>query len=183
MKKIIHLILLVFALPVCVKAQEPEASVEETADFSILPIIEQDEFYNKDEELGKIKEITRPECASQDLFEKAEKIIRDYLLNKNSQSTLAKREQRLTLSNLHGFEEIPTADFTDETDINTADALITLKINNKIPQEDFILCRQKNALTKPLYILFYPYSDNYKGLIINLAKNSKNFEEITFIYP
>ena len=142
------------------------------------------EFYHEDEQLGQLKDITPPECSSPELYAKIRERILAYTDNVTAQSTLAKRQKALILANLGGFSNVSVENFKPETDYNAANALVMIKINEKIPEKDIILCRQ-NQKTKgsPLYVVLYPYADNYRGYIINLDKNSIDYKDISFIYP
>lgn len=142
------------------------------------------EFYHESEQLGQLKDITPPACSSPELYAKIRERILAYTDTITAKSTLAKRQKALILANLGGFSNVSVENFKPETDYNTANALIMIKINEKIPEDDIILCRQNQA-TKgtPMYVVVYPYADNYQGYIINLDKNSIDYKDISFIYP
>lgn len=142
------------------------------------------EFYHESEQLGQLKDITPPACSSPELYAKIRERILAYTDTITAKSTLAKRQKALILANLGGFSNVSVENFKPETDYNAANALIMIKINEKIPEDDIILCRQNQA-TKgtPMYVVVYPYADNYRGYIINLDKNSIDYKDISFIYP
>lgn len=142
------------------------------------------EFYHESEQLGQLKDITPPACSSPELYAKIRERILAYTDTLTAKSTLAKRQKALILANLGGFSNVSVENFKPETDYNTANALIMIKINEKIPEDDIILCRQNQA-TKgtPMYVVVYPYADNYRGYIINLDENSIDYKDISFIYP
>lgn len=141
------------------------------------------DFYDEDEQLGQISDITPPECSSPQLFAKVRERIFQYMDGLTAKSTLAKREKALILANLGNFSEVSVEDFIPKTDYDTANALIMIKINEKIPEKDILLCKQNKSAGEPLYLVIYPYADNYQGYIINLDKNSMDYKDISFIYP
>lgn len=142
------------------------------------------EFYHESEQLGQLKDITPPACSSPELYAKIRERILAYTDTITAKSTLAKRQKALILANLGSFSNVSVENFKPETDYNTANALIMIKINEKIPEKDIILCRQNQATRgTPLYVVVYPYADNYRGYIINLDKNSIDYKDISFIYP
>lgn len=142
------------------------------------------EFYRESEQLGQLKDITPPACSSPELYAKIRERILAYTDTLTAQSTLAKRQKALILANLGGFSNVSVENFKPETDYNAANALIMIKINEKIPEKNIILCRQNQATRgTPLYVVLYPYADNYRGYIINLDKNSIDYKDISFIYP
>lgn len=153
-------------------------------DKSMLPIIEETEsFVNKNEELGNIELPPAPTCDNKVLFEKALAEIEKYSLSKTTNSIISKRKHALVLNHIKEFENVSVKNFTPKDDYNTANALITIKINKYIREKDFVLCRQKGVKEKPIYLVIYPYLDNYMVHIINLEQYSDNYEKISFTYP
>ena len=148
-----------------------------------VPETENPDFFNADEQLGKTQNISAPTCSSPQLFTKIKERVWQYTDSFHSTTTLAKRSKSLILANLGGFSNVSVEDFNPEEDYNTANALIMIKLNEKIPEKDIILCRQNEAADVPLYVVLYPYADNYQGYIINLDKNSIDYKDISFIYP
>ena len=73
--------------------------------------------------------------------------------------------------------------FMPEQDLNTANALVMIKINDKIAENDIMLCRQNRNVAQPVYLIIYPYADNYRVYVINLDKNSSDYRDVTFIFP
>ncbi len=145
-----------------------------------LPIID---FENNDADLNSITLPTAPKCDTPQLLEKVIQTIKKHSKLLVSDSTMAKRKKALILSNINGFEEVDIKKFTPQSDYNTANALITIKVNKHYKDEDFILCKQSGQHKKPLYLIIYPYMDNYKGHIINLEEYSNDYEKNSFIYP
>ena len=141
------------------------------------------EFYHEDEDLGKVKLPEKPECSSPELYAKVMQKVAEYLNNINAQSTLAKRSKALISANLDGFHQVAAQNFLPEQDLKTANALVMIKINDKIDEKDILLCRQNRDITPPVYLIIYPYADNYRVYIINLDKNSSDYQDITFIFP
>lgn len=141
------------------------------------------EFYHEDEDLGKVKLPEKPECSSPELYDKVMQKVTEYLNNINAESTLAKRSKALISANLDGFHQVSAKNFMPEQDLNTANALVMIKINDKIAEQDILLCRQNRDITPPIYLIIYPYADNYRVYVINLDKNSSDYQDITFIFP
>lgn len=138
-------------------------------------------FENPDEALGKAEEITMPSCDDAKLYQKILSEVRAFLTDDGEISVMTKRRNALIGANITGFEEVPATNFLPETDNNTANALITLKINQKVKGEDIRLCRQTGEGN--LYVILYPYQDNVKGHIINLNRYDITNEGVSFIYP
>lgn len=176
------------ATPV-VCAQAPADSNAEVQEEPFEPVSEAelsasaDEFSRPNEELGQIEEITRPNCDSPLFKDKVLHVITDILNEQQDYSTMALRQKKLLLAHLSEFEEAPAVGFSAKEDENVADILIMLKINQKISEKDILICRQSFATEKPIYIILYPYIDNYKGLLVNLNRYKPNSGELSFIYP
>lgn len=141
------------------------------------------EFYHEDEGLGKVKLPEKPECSSPELYAKVMQKVTEYLNSINAQSTLAKRNKALISANLDGFHQVSVKNFTPEQDLKTANALVMIKINDKIAENDIMICRQNRDIPRPVYLIVYPYADNYRVYIINLDKNSSDYRDITLIFP
>lgn len=138
-------------------------------------------FENPDEALGKAEEITMPPCNDDKLYQKILGEVRAFLTDDGEISVMTQRRNALIRANIAGFEEVPATNFSPETDNNTANALITLKINKKVKAEDIRLCHQTGEGN--LYVILYPYQDNIKGHIINLNRYDITNEGVSFIYP
>lgn len=186
MKKL-KLKLLLCALSVAGSAYAEEPAAVQAENFAPVPVADEnaavDEFSRPNEELGQIEEIKRPSCVSAHFQNKVLAVIQDILNKDVDDSTIALRRKHLLLAHLNSFEEVSAAGFSAETDENVADALIMLKINQKIPEKDIVVCRQSSAVEKPLYVMLYPYIDNYKGVVINMNRYTGSREEVSFIYP
>lgn len=141
-----------------------------------------DEFYNASDELVNIQEIVRPNCDTPQLYNKILETIKSYMQSKENSSILVKRKHTLTWARLQDFDEVSATDFSPNDDANTANTLIMLKINQKIKNDDILICKQKNAAILPIYVIVVPYLDNFKGYIINLDSHVTS-NEISFIYP
>ena len=126
---------------------------------------------------------SKPSCTDNSFYKKALEKIQSYLVYKPTDSAKIKRTKILRLKAIKGFEEVPSADFDPKTDFNAANAIVMLKINQKVAPEDILLCKQSGTHKKPIYIVAHPYFDNIKAYIINLDLNSSNYEDISFIYP
>ena len=124
-----------------------------------------------------------PQCDNPILFEKVIEKIKLFASQLKAESTISKRKKALILANIKKFEKVNIDDITPDTNFKTANALITLKINKNIKDKDFVVCKQSDIKETPLYLIIYPYMDNYKVDIINLDPNSNNFEKYSFIYP
>lgn len=140
-------------------------------------------FEQADDDLEKITIIQKPTCDNQIIYDKVIKKVKEYSNEISSLSIKNKRKKALILANINDFEEVSAANFTPETDFKTANALIMLKINKKLKDEDFIVCGQKGKHKNPLYLIMYPYMNNYMVHIINLNPYSDAYDKISFIYP
>lgn len=125
----------------------------------------------------------RPQCSSPALYQKAMQAVADYTATLPAASTLAKRRKALISVNIEGFSDVPTEGFSVENDFNTANALITIKINKKIAEKEIVICRQNTQKKQPLYLLLFPENEHFRGYILNLDEYSNNIEDISFVYP
>lgn len=150
-------------------------------DFEPMPRVVDSSFEKPTEALGKAEPISMPNCTDQAFEERVKSEIATFLKTTNATSGMAKRRNALISANITGFEEIDASNFAPETDYNTANALITLKINGKLGADNIRLCRQKGKGN--LYIVMYPYRDNIKAHIINLNRYDIKNEGVSFIYP
>lgn len=153
------------------------------ADLTPIKTEHESEFYHEDEDLGNVKLPEKPECSSPELYAKVMQKVAEYLNSINAQSTLAKRNKALISANLDGFHQVSVKNFTPEQDLKTANALVMIKINDKIAENDIMICRQNRDIPRPVYLIVYPYADNYRVYIINLDKNSSDYRDITLIFP
>lgn len=160
-----------------------ENALQNDSSIESAPLVQNDEnaFYNPEEELGEIKDIERPACTARALTERVRIEAEHYLKTQPAASSIAKRQKALIIANINDFEEISAENFEPEQNLNTANALITLKINRRINASDITLCRQKEG--GKIYLIIYPYQDNFKVHIINLASYDPENEGISFIYP
>ena len=128
---------------------------------------------------------SKPElsCSSPQLLAKTIEVIEQYTSQTGTANTLAKRQKALISSNIKGFHKIDSADFSPKTDFNTANALIMIKINEKIPENNILICQQDGKHNLPLFLIGYPTNDNYQFYIINLNKNTDNYKEFSFTFP
>lgn len=144
----------------------------------------QDEnFEHTEEALGNAEVIQMPACSDQDFEAKIIEAAEAYFEKIPTFSSIAKRKKQLRLMNLKNFEKVSAENFSPQTDYRTANALISIKINEKVPQSDILLCRQKGDEKTALYVIAYPYLDNIKAHIINLDEKNPDYEAVTFIYP
>ena len=153
------------------------------ADLTPIKTEHESEFYHEDEDLGNVKLPEKPECSSPELYAKVMQKVAEYLNTVNAESTLTKRSKALISANIDGFHQVDVKNFTPKQDRNTANALVMIKINDKIAEQNIMLCRQNRDIRHPIYLIIYPYADNYRVYIINLNKNSSDYQDITFIFP
>lgn len=154
-------------------AQETEASQIQNDE---LPIFETDV-------MEKINLLEAPQCDNPLLFKKVLQKVMDYAATMSTGSTINKRKKALILANINSFEKVDVKNISPETDLKTANALITIKVNKNIDENDFTICKQVDSKGKPLYLIIYPYMDNFKVHIINLDSYSDDYEKISFTYP
>ena len=132
--------------------------------------------------LEKIDLIQRPTCSTPEFQAKALEVMQTYLENMPVSSSLSQRNKKLRIAGLKDFEQVKVSDFKVEDNYAAASALLMIKINKKIDEQDILLCRQA-GVKDPVYIITYPYMDNFRANIVNLDKNQPDFEAISFIYP
>ena len=142
-----------------------------------------DSFERSQDALGKADIIKMPACNDKNFEAKILQAAKDYFQNQPTLSTVSKRKQILRLQSLKNFETVSTENFSPETDFNTANALITLKINEHVEEKDILLCKQKEKDKNAVYVIAYPYMDNVKAHIINLAEKNPDYQAVSFIYP
>ncbi len=145
--------------------------------------VTESEFYHEDEDLGKVKLPERPECESAALYAKTMQEVEKYIGKINADTTLSKRSKALISANIDGFHQVAAQNFLPEQDLNTANALVMIKINDKIDENDILLCRQNRDVPHPVYLIIYPYADNYRVYVINLDQSSSDYRDVTFIFP
>ena len=149
-----------------------------------LRVNAQDEFFEQPQDVfGQADTIKMPACNDQDFKAKILQTAEKYFENQPVSSTLEKRKKVLRLKNLKDFETVSVKDFSPETDFNTANALIMIKINENVEEKDILLCRQKEEDKNIVYIIAYPYLDNVKAHLINLAEKNSDYNAVSFIYP
>lgn len=133
--------------------------------------------------LGQADVIKMPDCDNKNFEAKIIEAAKTYFQNQPALSTVAKRKQILRLQGLQDFEVASSEDFSPETDFNTANALIMIKINEHIEQKDILLCKQKGHIKNAVYVIAYPYMDNVKVHLINLSEKDPDYHAVSFIYP
>ena len=144
----------------------------------------QDEsFEHANQNLGEAKIIEMPACNNKEFELKVIKAAETYFENAPVSSISAKRKKFLILKSLNGFEQASAENFSPETDFNTANALIMIKINEHMEEKDILLCRQKEGHNPPIYVIAYPYMDNIKAYIINLDEENPDYHAVSLIYP
>ena len=109
--------------------------------------------------------------------------VEKYIGKINADTTLSKRSKALISANIDGFHQVAAQNFLPEQDLNTANALVMIKINEKIDENDILLCRQNRDIPRPVYLIIYPYADNYRVYVINLDQSSSDYRDVTFIFP
>lgn len=149
-----------------------------------FPLCAQDgDFVSDTEQLGNIRSIEKPKCSDKDFQDKVITTVKAYMERATVNSTISKRKKILKLSRLKSFVPVLVKGFTPDDDYNTANALITIKINEHVAEEDIVLCKQSDMDKNPVYILVFPYLNNFKGYIINLDEKNPEYDAISFIYP
>ena len=134
-------------------------------------------------ELDQVLFPKKPKCESQLLLDKVIRRIEDFTYNSYARSTISKRKNALIKANINGFATKNIKTFKPEDDFNTANALMSLKINKQLTDDDIILCKQTGNHKLPLYLLIYPQEKDYMVHIINLDIYSDDYEKISFTYP
>lgn len=142
-----------------------------------------EQFEHTDQNLGEAKIIEMPACNDKNFEAQIIEAVKNYFQNQPALSTVSKRKQILKLQSLKNFEAVSTENFSPETDFNTANALIMIKINERVEEKDILLCKQKETKKNAVYVIAYPYMDNIKAHIINLAEKNPDYQAVSFIYP
>ena len=150
-------------------------------DDAPMPVLSDSSFENPEDELKVKTQANVPSCADSDLLEKVQDEIKTFQNKQPTNSSLEKRRKALIRANIKGFESVDATNFVPETDYNVANALIMLKINDKIKAEDITLCRQTGQGN--LYLIMYPFQDKIKTHIINLDVMDNTNQGLSFIYP
>lgn len=166
-----------------VVAQEMQMDNDSLEDNTVIISDQNDEFSRPNEVLGEIKAPKAPTCQDPHFLEKIVSVVKNFLHENEYKSTVGRRHERLVLANLQEFETVSAEGFSDKQDVRVADALIMLKINEKVSSDNILICRQKTLNKNPVYVIVYPYIDNYKGLIYNLSDPGQSNKEVDFIYP
>ena len=135
------------------------------------------------QELGQISTVQAPKCSDQAFYQKIMEAINKYYETEQISSSMGKRKKALKLANIKAFEPVSAQNFSPDTDFHTANALIMIKINKNVNEDDIILCRQTGEIQKPVYVISYPFMDNYQVHVINLTQNALDYEQVSFIYP
>lgn len=151
--------------------------------LSLKANAQDEQFEHAGQNLGEAKIIEMPACDNKDFEAKIIKAAETYFENAPISSIVAKRKKFLTLKSLNGFEQTSPEKFSPETDFNTANALITIKINEHVEEKDILLCRQKQSRNPLIYVIAYPYMDNVKAYIINLDEENPDYHAVSLIYP
>ncbi|MBR2299270.1 MAG: hypothetical protein IJ870_01690 [Alphaproteobacteria bacterium] len=151
--------------------------------FAIEAKAQSEDFSKPEQELGKIETIQRPRCSDKAFEKKIQEAVQAYFQTKPSDSTVAKRRKVLKLKKLHDFEEVLAKVFTPDMDYRTANALIKIKINEHVKEDEIVLCKQGAQKGKAIYVIAYPYLDNFKVHIINLDEQNTDDDAVSFIYP
>ncbi len=151
--------------------------------FALKAFAQANDFALSNEDLGHIQTISRPDCDDALFKKKALEVVKDYLESKTALSSIAKRQKALKLKQIDAFENVDVENFRSNEDFLAASALIEIKINKQIDAKDILLCRQKGDFKRPVYIIAYPYMDNFKAHIIGLEKDSSDYEKLFFMYP
>ena len=141
------------------------------------------DFVSDTEQLGHIRSIEKPKCSDEDFQAKVINAAKTYMEKANINSTISKRKKTLKLAGFKSFTPVSVKGFTPDDDYHTANALITIKINERVAEEDIILCKQSNVDKNPVYVLVFPYLNNFKGYVINLDEKNPDYDAISFIYP
>lgn len=123
-----------------------------------------------------------PSCQNPYLLEQVKKHIQDYQKEHPYKNIIEYRQQKLLLKNLSGFRQIASQDFDIDENIETANKLITLKINAGLEDSDIVLCRSIGSEKNYIYILIYPEEGKSKVEILNTNKEEYTTEALSFLF-
>lgn len=141
-----------------------------------------DEFFKESNSTKRVEDL-KPTCEDPQFYQKIVATIHDYLADKTSTSVIGRRKMALLSSNLRGFEEMSVKDLSAEKHASVLSLVTMLKINDRVPEKNIMICRQVGEREHPLYVVVYPNISSYKVLILDLAVNPGNYDEISFIWP
>lgn len=124
-----------------------------------------------------------PSCNDPRMLELVADKISGIYADHPSQSILEKRNQQLTLRNLHDFSEQKVADYITPKFRNIANQIMTVKMNDGLRNEDLRLCRTRETTTLPaIYLLIHPQSGTYIVDILNFGPAGMGKEDYFIIY-
>lgn len=148
-----------------------------------LPADSSDAFLDEQESLEEIKPRRQLTCDDPLFVKKVAHVVEQYWQSKMAASTIARRKKALILAGVRDFEPVSAVGFSNETDVNTANVLIMMKINYKIPADRIVLCRQKGKHQRPIYVAAYPSGGAYQCQVINVDPKGGDYDNVTFVYP
>lgn len=150
---------------------------------SLSAFAQEDAFVQENEVLGNISEPVKPTCQNADFQHKAFETIAGYLDSKEVKNTIEKRHKALVLKGLNALEPVEISTVKPEENYRLANALMMIKINLQVEEKDILICKQELIGQTPVYIVSYPYLDNFRAHVINLDPQVTDYQTISFIYP
>ena len=117
-----------------------------------------------------------PTCDNQYLLHNVTAAVDQYNQQNPPANLYEKKQQLLLLKDFKGFSEVAADNFTSEENFNVSSKLVSLKINNKLINEDIRVCKSTSqGPAKDLFLIIYP--KDYEILIdlVNFNPRKDNF--------
>lgn len=127
--------------------------------------------------------IQKPVCDDAAFKQKVMATIENYFDKQELMTSIANRKKMLKLKGLHDFENVDVSTFQPEQNYVVSKALIELKINKRLKDDDILLCRQRGKVSMPVYVVAYQENGRYRVHLVNLDDHVTDYEKISFIYP
>ena len=111
-----------------------------------------------------------PTCDDNKLIEKTREFIKEYYSKSNDNSVVHRRKKHFVLNNLNKFTKENVANYKTESTRPVSDVIAELKVNEKIIEENILLCKNtsKDKYASNIYLLAHPYKKGYKVFLLNL---------------
>ncbi len=123
-----------------------------------------------------------PTCSDDKLIEKTKEFVRSYYdQNSNDNSVVYRRKKHFVLKSLNDFTKENVANYKTEKSRPISDVIAELKVNEKVIEENILLCKNnsQDKYSNNIYLLAYPKGKGYKVFVLNLDKKQhmNNFFE------
>lgn len=125
-----------------------------------------------------------PECNDGKLIAATREYIEAFFQKSENKNILFRRRRYFILNSLDKFEKENIANYKTEETRPVSDAVIDLKMNKNVLEENMLLCKNqsKNKFSANIYILVHPIAKGYKVILLNLDDRDYIGEETSFTY-